>query len=53
MSDDVLTTIDFINTFGLLKPNYSCNRQFMVHYIVRWGDSSEIKYIGGFVKFKR
>ena len=40
MSDDVLTTIDFINTFGLLKPNYSCNRQFMVHYIVRWGDSS-------------
>ena len=53
MSDNLSITIDFKNTFDLLKPNYSCNRQFMVHYIVRWGDSSEIKYIGGLVKFKR
>ena len=53
MSDNLLITVDFINTFDLPKSNYSCNRQFMVHYIVRWGDSSEIKYIGGLVKFKR
>ena len=40
MSDNLLITVDFINTFALPKSNYSCNRQFMVHYIVRWGDSS-------------